>query len=452
MDKVYIAIDLKSFYASVECKERNLDPLTTNLVVADSSRTSKTICLAVSPSLKSYGIPGRARLYEVEQKVKEININRRKQINYKYFTSKSTNNNEIINNPYLELDFIIAKPRMKLYMDYSNKIYNIYLKYISKEDILVYSVDEVFCDITDYLKYYNKTKEELVMMIIKDVYESTGITATAGIGTNMYLAKIALDITAKSSKDRIGWLNEEKFIRELSLHEPITDFWRISTGTKNRLLKYGIKDMEGIRRIDEEILYKEFGVNAEIMIDHAYGIEPVTMADIKGYKSKSKSISSHEILTCGYYKKDALIVLKEMIQNGCYNLYLKNLATSSIHIAVNYVDFTMNHATISYNICTNLYKYLIDDVIKAYERIVLDNKEIKAIGYSFGVTDIKNEHYDIFTDLADVEKEKKLLKSILTLKDKYGKNSVLKALDIDEKATIIERNKMIGGHNSGEDE
>ncbi len=418
MSRVYFVIDMKSFFASVECAERGIDPYTSNLVVADPDRTEKTICLAVSINMKKLGVKNRCRLWMVPK----------------------------------DIDFICAKPRMKKYIEYAANIYAIYLKYIDKNDIHVYSIDECFLDVTDYLKLYNIKAKPFAMMLMNEIWEKYHIPATCGIGTNMYLAKIALDITAKHAKDRIGWLNEEKFFKTLSHYEPITDFWMISTGTKNRLLKYGIKDMEGIRRIDEEILYKEFGVNAEIMIDHAYGIEPVTMADIKGYKSKSKSISSHEILTCGYYKKDALIVLKEMIQNGCYNLYLKNLATSSIHIAVNYVDFTMNHATISYNICTNLYKYLIDDVIKAYERIVLDNKEIKAIGYSFGVTDIKNEHYDIFTDLADVEKEKKLLKSILTLKDKYGKNSVLKALDIDEKATIIERNKMIGGHNSGEDE
>lgn len=418
MSRVYFVIDMKSFFASVECAERGIDPYTSNLVVADPDRTVKTICLAVSINMKKLGVKNRCRLWMVPK----------------------------------DIDFICAKPRMKKYIEYAANIYAIYLKYIDKNDIHVYSIDECFLDVTDYLKLYSIKAKPFAMMLMNEIWEKYHIPATCGIGTNMYLAKIALDITAKHAKDRIGWLNEEKFFKTLSHYEPITDFWMISTGTKNRLLKYGIKDMEGIRRIDEEILYKEFGVNAEIMIDHAYGIEPVTMADIKGYKSKSKSISSHEILTCGYYKKDALIVLKEMIQNGCYNLYLKNLATSSIHIAVNYVDFTMNHATISYNICTNLYKYLIDDVIKAYERIVLDNKEIKAIGYSFGVTDIKNEHYDIFTDLADVEKEKKLLKSILSLKDKFGKNSVLKALDIDEKATIIERNKMIGGHNSGEDE
>lgn len=418
MNRVYFVIDMKSFFASVECAERGLDPYTANLVVADKERTEKTICLAVSINMKKLGVKNRCRLWMVPK----------------------------------DIDYVCAKPRMKKYIEYAANIYSIYLKYIDKDDIHVYSIDECFLDVTDYLKLYNIKAKPFAMMLMNEIWEKYHIPATCGIGTNMYLAKIALDITAKKSKDRIGWLNEEKFLNELSLHEPITDFWMISSGTKNRLLKYGIKNIEGIRRIDEEILYKEFGVNAELMIDHAYGREPVTMADIKGYKSKSKSVSSHEILTCGYMKNDALIVFKEMIQNGCYNLFLKNLVTSSIGFMVSYKEGVMSHATVSYNIKTNLYNYLIKDLVKAYEKIVLDNLEIRSIGYSFNVSGIENEHYDIFTNLEDVEKEKKLVESILSLKNKYGKNSVLKALDYDDKATIIERNKMIGGHNSGEDE
>ncbi len=418
MSRVYFVIDMKSFFASVECAERGIDPYTANLVVADKERTEKTICLAVSINMKKLGVKNRCRLWMVPK----------------------------------DIDYICAKPRMKKYIEYAANIYSLYLKYIDKNDIHVYSIDECILDVTDYLKLYNIKAKPFAIKLMNEIWEKYHIPATCGIGTNMYLAKIALDITAKSSKDRIGWLNEEKYIKELSFHEPISDFWMISTGTQNRLLKYGIKNMDGIRRIDEEILYKEFGVNAELMIDHAYGKEPVTMADIKGYKSKSKSVSSHEILACSYVKKDALIVLKEMIQNGCYNLFLKNLVTSSIHFGVSYTDGSVSHATVSYNIRTNLYNYLIDDLVKVYEKIVSNEKEIKTLGYSFNVSGIENEHYDIFTDLNDVEKEKKLVKSILSLKDKYGKNSVLKALDYDEKATIIERNKMIGGHNSGEDE
>ena len=418
MSRVYFVIDMKSFFASVECAERGIDPYTANLVVADKERTEKTICLAVSINMKKLGVKNRCRLWMVPKNI----------------------------------DYICAKPRMKKYMEYAANIYALYLKYIDKDDIHVYSIDECFLDVTDYLKLYNIKAKPFAMKLMNEIWEKFHIPATCGIGTNMYLAKIALDITAKSAKDRIGWLNEEKFIKELSLHEPLTDFWRISTGTKNRLLKYGIHNQEGIRRIDEDILYKEFGVDAELLIDHAYGIETVTMADIKGYKSRSKSVSSHEILTCGYMKKDALIVFKEMIQNGCYNLFLKNLVTSSVSYVIGYTEGGFSHATVSYNIRTNLYNFLIDDLVKSYEKTVLNNTEIKTIGYSFNVSGIETEHYDIFTDLKDVEKEKKLVSSILSLKNKYGKNSVLKALDIDDKATIIERNKMIGGHNSGEDE
>ena len=418
MSRVYFVIDMKSFFASVECAERGIDPYTANLVVADKERTEKTICLAVSINMKKLGVKNRCRLWMIPDNI----------------------------------EYICAKPRMKKYIEYATKIYSLYLNYIDKDDIHVYSIDECFLDVTDYLKLYNMKAKQFAMMLMNEIWEKYHIPATCGIGTNMYLAKIALDISAKSAKDRIGWLNEEKYIKTLSKYEPITDFWRISVGTKNRLLKYGITNQEGIRNIDEEILYKEFGVNAELLIDHAYGVEPVTMADIKGYKSKSKSVSSHEILTCGYKKEDALIVLKEMIQNGCYNLFKKDLVTSSIHYIVGYVDGSIAHATISYNMITNLYNFLIPDVIKSYNKIVSNYLEIKTLGYSFVVQGIENEHYDLFTDLNEVEKEKNLIKSVLALKDKYGKNSVLKALDYEDKATIIERNKMIGGHNSGEDE
>ena len=418
MSRVYFVIDMKSFFASVECAERGLDPWTANLVVADAERTEKTICLAISVNMKKLGVKNRCRLWMVPK----------------------------------DIDYIIARPRMKKYIEYAAEIYGIYLKYMDKNDIHVYSIDECILDVTDYLKLYNTKAKPFALKLMNEIWEKLHIPATCGIGTNMYLAKIALDITAKHSKDRIGWLNEEKYIRTLSHHKPITDFWRISTGTANRLLKYGVDDQAGIRDLDPDLLYKEFGVNAELIIDHAYGREPTLMSDIKAYKSKSVSVSGHEILACSYNKKDALLVLKEMIQNGCYRLYSQNLVTNSVAIAVGFEDRFGTHATIPLTISTCIYNYIIDDVVNAYNKIVPENVMIKTLGYSFNVLDKECEHYDLFTDMEDVSKEKKLLDSIMKLKDKYGKNSVLKAMDFEEKATVRERNLMIGGHRSGEDE
>ncbi|MCR5112427.1 MAG: hypothetical protein K6A63_00665 [Acholeplasmatales bacterium] len=418
MTRVYFVIDMKSFFASVECAERGLDPWTANLVVADAERTEKTICLAVSVNMKKLGVKNRCRLWQVPK----------------------------------DLDYIIARPRMKKYIEYAAEIYGIYLKYMDKNDIHVYSIDECILDVTDYLKLYNTKAKPFALKLMSEIWEKLHIPSTCGIGTNMYLAKIALDITAKHSKDRIGWLDEEKYIRTLSHHKPITDFWRISTGTANRLSKYGVYDQAGIRDMDPDILYKEFGVNAELIIDHAYGREPTLMSDIKAYKSKSKSVSSHEILACSYNKKDALLVLKEMLQNGCYRLYQQNYVTNSVTIGIGFEDGFGAHATIPLTISTCIYNYIIDDVVKAYNKIVPNDVMIKTLGYGFNVLDKELEHYDLFTDMEDVSKEKKLLDSIMKLKDKYGKNSVLKAMDFEEKATIRERNMMIGGHRSGEDE
>ena len=338
MDKVYIAIDLKSFYASNECSERGLDPLKTNLVVADVSRTEKTICLAVSPSLKSFGIPGRARLFEVIEKVKQINIERYKKTHGKGFIGKSFNIDELNNNPYLELDFIAATPQMQHYIDVSSKIYSIYLKYISSEDIHVYSIDEVFMDVTSYLNAYKMTPRELAMKMIKDVLKETGITATCGIGTNLYLAKVSMDIVAKH-KDadefgvRIAELDEKSYRRLLWDHKPLTDFWRVGRGIEARLNKYGIYTMGDICRVsinNEDLLCNEFGINAELLIDHAWGIEPCDIKTIKTYKPQNTSLSVGQVLHCGYDYKKGLLIVKEMTDLLCLDLVEKNLYTNQI--------------------------------------------------------------------------------------------------------------------------
>ena len=320
INRTYMCIDLKSFYASVECRERGLDPLRTNLVVADEERTDKTVCLAVTPALKQYGIAGRARLFEVKQKVHEANFERRIKNNYKEFDGKSTDDIELKKDKTKELDFIIAKPRMAYYMEYSTKIYNIYLKYISEKDIFVYSIDEIFCDVTNYLKFYKKTAEELATYIIKDIYDTTGITATAGIGTNLFLAKIAMDVIAKKKKAnefgvRIASLNEMEYRREMWNHTPITDVWRVGKGIAKRLEKHKIYTMGDIARCsitNEELLYKSLGINAELLIDHAWGYEPCTIEDIKNYKPETKCLCSGQVLHEPYTFQKARIIIKEM--------------------------------------------------------------------------------------------------------------------------------------------
>ena len=343
-NKTYIAIDLKSFYASVECVERGLNPMTTNLVVADSSRTEKTICLAVSPSLKAYGIPGRARLFEVVQKVKEVNIERRRFASKYKFLGSSYDDIELKNNPNLAIDYIAAPPRMAYYMKYSTNIYNIYLKYFSEEDIYVYSIDEVFIDVTNYLKTYKMTAKQLVTKVIQDVFNNTGITATAGIGTNLYLAKVAMDIVAKHEKAdengvRIAELNEITYRKLLWEHIPITDFWRVGKGYATRLAKHGIYTMGDVARVsinNEELLYKLLGINAELLIDHSWGWEPCTIKSIKAYRPETNSISSGQVLHCAYdYEKTKLIV-KEMTELLTLDLVRKNLVTSQIVLTIGY--------------------------------------------------------------------------------------------------------------------
>ena len=419
--RVYFVIDMKSFFASVECAERGLDAMTTKLVVADAERSETTICLAVSPALKALGVKNRCRLYEVPK----------------------------------DIDFIIAKPRMKKYIEYAAEIYAIYLKYIDKNDIHVYSIDECFIDVTDYLKLYKIRAKDFAIKLMKEINDTLHIPSSAGIGTNLYLAKIALDITAKHAPDRIGWLNEEKFIKTLWHHQPLSDFWGISTGTINRLAKYGVYDMAGIAKLKEDLLYKEFGINAELLIDHAWGRETCLMTDIKNYKGKTRSFSQSQILPSNYAYKDAKIVMLEMVQNGCYDLAKYHYVTQLIHLFIGYGDSRTDIAkgTKRMPVTTNLYSIIGGYADKLFDEIVDKNRPIRRVGYDFA--DLKGdefEQYDLFTDLKQIEKEKNLVSSVLDLQERYGKNAVLKGLDLEEKATQRERNKMIGGHNSGTDE
>jgi len=490
--KIYIAIDLKSFYASVECKERGLDPITTNLVVADSSRTEKTICLAVSPSLKSYGIPGRARLFEVIQKVKEINIERKYNAPGHVLKGKSYNAIELKNNKSLELDFIVAPPRMAYYMKYSTDIYNVYLKYFSSEDIYVYSIDEVFIDVTHYLKTYKMTPKELVTKVITDVYNTTGITATAGIGTNMYLCKVAMDIVAKHVKPdkngvRIAALDEMRYRKLLWNHRPLTDFWRVGKGYANKLEKHGIYTMGDVARIsinNEDLLYKLFGINAELLIDHSWGWECCTIESIKAYKPKSNSKTSGQVLHCPYDYEKTKVIVKEMAELLSLELVRDNLVTNQIVLDIGYDidnliipeinksytgDITTDrygrkvpknaHGTINIDHNTSSTKIIIDNVINLYERIVNKKLLVRRINITvnnlINESQIKNdyEQIDLFTNYEDVKKkrkkeedEKKIQKAMLNIKEKFGKNAILKGINLQEEGTTIERNMQIGGH------
>ncbi len=498
MDKVYVCIDLKSFYASVECKERNLNPLTTNLVVADSERTEKTICLAVSPSLKSYGIPGRARLFEVVQKVKEVNYLRKKQNNYQEFTGSSYDDVVLKNNNNLKLDFIIAKPRMSYYMKYSTDIYNIYLKYLSAEDIHVYSIDEVFCDITNYLNTLKITPREFVTKIIHDVYTTTGITATAGIGTNLYLAKVAMDIVAKHVKPdkygvRIAELDEMTYRKKLWHHQPLTSFWRVGQGISKKLEAHNLHTMGDIARCslqNEDLLYNLFGINAELLIDHAWGWEPCTIKQIKSYKPTSTSISSGQVLSCPYNYQKAKLVVKEMIDLLALDLVEKNLVTNQIVLTINYdIECLTNpnirkyydgiittdyygrkvpkpaHGTINLEHKTSSSILLTEAIVKLYEQIINKNLLIKKINISVNNLIDKSlakkekviEQFDLFTDYNKLEKERtkeqeaenkenKIQHVILDIKKKYGKNAILKGMNYMSGATTKERNQQIGGH------
>ena len=491
--KIYVAIDLKSFYASVECKERGLDPITTNLVVADSSRTEKTICLAVSPALKSYGIPGRARLFEVVQKVKEVNIYRKRKATNRTFTGSSYSDIELKKNKSLELSYIIAPPRMAYYMKYSSKIYNIYLKYFSSDDIYVYSIDEVFIDVTHYLKTYNMRAKELVTKVIQDVYQTTGITATAGIGTNLYLCKIAMDIVAKHVKPdengvRIAGLDEMAYRKLLWGHRPLTDFWRVGKGYTKKLEEHGMYTMGDVARMsvkNEDLLYKLFGVNAELLIDHAWGWESVTIKSFKAYSPATNSICSGQVLHCPYNYENTKIIVKEMTELLALDLVEKGLVTNQIVLEVGYdVDNLKNqaisslyngeittdkygrkvpkhaHGTINIDHQTASSKVLTGYIIKLYEQIV--NKQLLVRRINITVNNVVNENMvktsdyeqiNLFVDYAEVnekrkkeEAEKEIQKAMIGIKSKYGKNAILKGMNLQKEGTTIERNRQIGGH------
>lgn len=418
---IYMCIDLKSFYASVECVERGLDALTTNLVVADPSRGPGAICLAITPSLKALGIHNRCRIFEIPKGV----------------------------------EYITALPQMKKYMEKSAEIYSIYLKYVSKDDIHVYSIDECFLDATKYLDLYKKTPEELAKMITQDVYKQTKITATTGIGTNLFLAKIALDVTAKHAKNFIGYLDENEFKAKIWHHKPITDIWNIGNGIAKRLEKYGVYDLYGITQLDEKILYKEFGVNAELLIDHANGIETCTMEDIHNYKSKSNSLSNSQILFENYDYKDAFLVLKEMVDLNCLELVEKRLVTNSIFLVIGYAndDIKPTGGSMALNEYTSSRSKLMEYFINLFNKTTNPYYQIRRI--SIGFNNVKDEQYmtfDLFTDEEKEAKERSLQETIIDLKKKFGKNAILKGMNLEEKATTRKRNKLIGGHNSGEDE
>lgn len=503
-NKTYIAIDLKSFYASVECRERNRDPLTTNLVVADPSRTEKTICLAVSPSLKAYGIPGRARLFEVIQKVREANNARRRNISDHHFTGTSDDSTKLGTDPILQLDYIIAPPRMALYMEYSTRIYDIYLKYIAPEDIHIYSVDEVFMDVTSYLNIYHMTARELAMMMIRDVLKTTGITATAGIGTNLYLCKIAMDIVAKHiepDKDgvRIAELDEMSYRRKLWSHKPITDFWRVGQGYAKKLAEYGLYTMGDVARCsvgkanelyNEDLLYKLFGINAELLIDHAWGYEPCTIDQIKAYKPETNSICTGQVLHCPYDFDKTRLVVKEMTDLMALDLVDKGLVTDQIVLTIGYdIDNLTDparrkkykgavttdrygrkvpkhaHGTINLKRQTSSTQMLMDAVMELYDRIVDKDLLIRRINITANklvdehtvTNDDAYEQLDFFTDYeavkkqrekeeADLERERHMQEAMLNIKKKYGKNAILKGMNLQEGATAKDRNAQIGGH------
>ena len=490
MQRTYLAIDLKSYYASAECAARHLDPLTTNLVVADSSRTEKTICLAVSPSLKAYGIPGRARLFEVVQKVKEVNANRLREAvrlrkaMYKdgkpSFSSASYDSLSLAADPSLELSYLVAPPRMAYYEKVSRQIYGIYLKYIAPEDIVVYSIDEVFIDATSYLSHYNMTAHDLAMTMIREVLYTTGITATAGIGTNLYLAKLAMDITAKHAapdKDgvRIAELDEESFRYLLWDHKPLTDFWMTGPGTVKRLEKHGIHTMGELAyfsTVNQDILYKEFGVDAELLIDHAWGLEPCGMKEIKAYKPSTNSISEGQVLTCPYPNDKAKLIVREMAEILMFRLTEKKLVTESITLEIGYDRENVDkggyrgltqtdrygriipkaaHGTIRFDAPTNLGSTLINESAKLFERITDPALTVRRITLNANKVTPDEGIYqvDFFTDTKKLEKEKKLQQAMLGIKNKYGKNAVLKASSYEEGATMRQRNAQIGGHSAG---
>lgn len=494
-NKAYIAIDLKSFYASVECVDRGLDPLDANLVVADPTRTEKTICLAVSPSLKFYGIPGRARLFEAIQKVREVNAQRKYKAPGHSFSHESYFHSELIKDPSAELTFITAPPRMAHYMEVSTRIYNVYLKYIAPEDIHVYSIDEVFIDATDYLKTYGMTPRELAMKMVLDVLETTGITATAGIGTNLYLCKIAMDIYAKHCEPdkngvRIAELDEMSYRRILWNHRPLTDFWRVGRGISKKLEEHGMYTMGDVARCsvgresdyyNEDLLYKLFGVNAELLIDHAWGWEPTEISDIKSYRPESSSLSSGQVLQEPYEFSKAKLVLKEMADLLSLELVSKRIVTDQIVLTVGYDIESLKksysgavetdrygrkipktaHSSENIGRYTSSTKLICETAMKLFDRIVdkelLVRRMYIVANHIITENDAEKEReyvqLNLFSDTGkqeseenELKKEKDMQKAILKIKSKYGKNSIIKGMNLKEGATALERNRQIGGH------
>ena len=503
--KIYAAIDLKSFYASVECVERGLDPLTTNLVVADASRTEKTICLAVTPCLKAYGISGRARLFEVIQKVKEVNNKRRQNIRWSNFVGKSYDSTELKQNSALELGYITAPPRMALYIEYSARIYEIYLKYVAPEDIHVYSIDEVFMDITPYLKTSGLTPRAFVKQIIKDVLDTTGITAAAGLGTNLYLCKVAMDILAKHVEPdedgvRIAALDEMRYRKKLWNHRPLTDFWRVGSGYAKKLEQNGLYTMGDIAKCsigdgsnyyyNEELLYKLFGINAELLIDHAWGWEPCTIADIKAYKPENNSIGSGQVLQSPHEFDKARLIMKEMADGLALDLLDKGLVADQLVITVSYDRESLSdpirmqdykgeiktdhygrkvpahsHGTQNLERYTSSAILIINAAMELFDRIVNKNLLIRRLNIAANhVIDEKEasdkKHYEqmnLFVDYdaeakqerllnIELERERQMRKAISSVKKKYGKNAILKGMNFEDGATAKERNEQIGGH------
>lgn len=497
--RTYIAIDLKSFYASVECRERGLDPLDTNLVVADESRTDKTICLAVTPSLKTYGISGRARLFEVVQQVREANRGRLHDAPGHRFSGKSCFLSELTANPTLEIDYLIAPPRMAYYMEYSSSIYSIYLKYIAPEDIIVYSIDEVFMDVTDYLFTYKLTAHDLAMKIILDVLDTTGITATAGIGTNLFLAKVAMDIVAKhipADKNgvRIAELDEMSFRRKLWTHQPLTDFWRVGRGYSKKLEEHGMFTMGDVARMsvhNEDLLYQLFGKNAELLIDHAWGWEPCTVEAVKAYRPSDNSLGSGQVLHCPYTSENARLVLREMAELLSLDLVRKKLVTNQIVLTIGFDVENLTdparrqlytgpvvkdhygrmipkhaHGTERLETYTSSTKKIINVATTLFDKIVDANLLIRRInivaGHVLPEDEAPNrsddcEQLDMFTDYAAVQaqrqkeedelnRERKVQEALLTIKKRYGKNAILKGMNLQEGATAKDRNEQIGGH------
>ncbi len=507
--KAYICIDLKSFYASVECADRGLDALKTNLVVADLSRTEKTICLAVTPSLKAHGISGRARLFEVVERVGQLNAERRMRIRGRRFRGKSVNADELENDPYLELGYIVARPRMARYVEVSTAIYNIYLRHISPEDIHVYSIDEVFIDATSYLAAYRLTARELAMTLIDEVLTETGITATVGIGTNMYLAKVAMDIDAKHMPPdengvRISELNEMTYRERLWDHQPITDFWRVGRGIAARLEKYGIRTMGDIALasaagdssyVNEALLYKIFGVNAELLIDHAWGYEPCTMKDVKAYRPRAHSLSCGQVLKEPYGYEKAVLIVREMADNLAMDLFTKGLTTDQLVLAVGYDNVTMKDPELrrryrgevaldhygreaprsahgsSNMIRSSSARLIADAAVKLFERIAEKGLFVRRISIAANhvlCADAAKDgpesvQLDLFTDPEEqsraIEREKKELErdarsqeAVMKIREKFGKNAILKGMNFEEGATARERNAQIGGHRAGDGE